>query len=130
MKGKENDYINPSKTILIAEDNESNFLLLDTILKKEYSIIRARNGIEAIQKFKSHFPDLILMDIKMPQMDGLEATREIRETNSDIPIIAVSAFAFPQDKQAAEAAGCSDYIVKPINCALLKRLLRYYLSPD
>lgn len=66
----------------------------------------------------------------MPQMDGLEATREIRETNSDIPIIAVSAFAFPQDKQAAEAAGCSDYIVKPINCALLKRLLRYYLSPD
>ena len=130
MKGKENDYINPSKTILIAEDNESNFLLLDTILKKEYFIIRARDGIEAIQKFKSHFPDLILMDIKMPQMDGLEATREIRETNSDIPIIAVSAFAFPQDKQAAAAAGCSDYIVKPINCALLKRLLRYYLSPD
>lgn len=70
MKGKENDYINPSKTILIAEDNESNFLLLDTILKKEYFIIRARDGIEAIQKFKSHFPDLILMDIKMPQMDG------------------------------------------------------------
>ena len=130
MKGKENDYINPSKTILIAEDNESNFLLLDTILKKEYSIIRARDGIEAIQKFKSHFPDLILMDIKMPQMDGLEATREIRETNSDIPIIAVSAFAFPQDKQEADAAGCSDYIVKQINCALLKRLLRYYLSPD
>ena len=54
MKGKENDYINPSKTILIAEDNESNFLLLDTILKKEYSIIRARDGIEAIQNFNGH----------------------------------------------------------------------------
>ncbi|MBC5621953.1 response regulator [Butyricimonas sp. NSJ-56] len=113
-----------SKTILVAEDNESNFLLVFTVLKKDYSIIRAHNGVEAIDKFKSESPDIILMDIKMPEMDGLTATRKIREYDTRIPIIALSAFAFETDKQEAISAGCNDYITKPVDFNLLRATLK------
>ena len=113
-----------SKTILVAEDNESNFLLVFTVLKKDYSIIRAHNGVEAIDKFKSECPDIILMDIKMPEMDGLTATRKIREYDTRIPIIALSAFAFETDKQEAISAGCNDYITKPVDFNLLRATLK------
>ena len=117
-----------SKTILVAEDNESNFLLVFTVLKKDYSIIRAHNGVEAIDKFKSESPDIILMDIKMPEMDGLEATRAIRKENQTIPIIAITAFAYDKDRQRALSAGCNDYLSKPISADELKRRLREYLN--
>lgn len=113
-----------SKTILVAEDNESNFLLVFTVLKKDYSIIWAHNGVEAIDKFKSESPDIILMDIKMPKMDGLTATRKIREYDTRIPIIALSAFAFETDKQEAISAGCNDYITKPVDFNLLRATLK------
>ena len=113
-----------SKTILVAEDNESNFLLVFTVLKKDYSIIRAHNGVEAIDKFKSECPDIILMDIKMPEMDGLTATRKIREYDTRIPIIALSAFAFETDKQEAISAGCNDYITKLVDFNLLRATLK------
>ena len=107
----------PLKKLLVAEDNESNFLLLMTILKKDYQIIHAVDGLETIQKYREYSPDAILMDIKMPNMNGLEATREIRKLNTCIPIIVVSAFAF----------GCTDYLVKPIDSRLLKETLKKYL---
>lgn len=116
-----------TKTILVAEDNESNFLLVFTILKKDYSIIRAHNGLEAIDKFESDHPDIVLMDIKMPAMDGLTATRRIREHDSHTPIIALSAFAFETDKQEAISAGCNDYITKPMDFRLLKESLQRHL---
>lgn len=124
-----NDRIGTSetKTVLVAEDNESNFLLVFTILKKDYSIIWAHDGLEAIDMFKSNHPDLILMDIKMPRMDGLAATRKIREYDARIPIVALSAFAFEADKQEAMAAGCNDYITKPVDFRLLKETLNRYL---
>ena len=100
----------PSKKLLVAEDNESNFLLIMTILKKEYQIIHAADGLEALQKYRQYSPDASLMDLKMPNMDGLEATREIRKLNLDIPIITVSAFAFDSDKQEAKEAGCAKTI--------------------
>lgn len=118
----------PSKKLLVAEDNESNFLLIMTILKKEYQIIHAADGLEALQKYRQYSPDAILMDLKMPNMDGLEATREIRKLNLDIPIITVSAFAFDSDKQEAKEAGCTDYFTKPIDSRLLKETLKKYLS--
>ena len=110
----------PINKLLVAEDNESNFLLVMTILKRDYQIIHALDGLEAIQKYRQYSPDAILMDLKMPNMDGLEATREIRKLNTCIPIIVVSAFAFDSDKQEASAAGCTDYLTKPIDARLLK----------
>ena len=118
----------PLKKLLVAEDNESNFLLLMTILKKDYQIIHAVDGLDTIQKYKEYSPDAILMDIKMPNMNGLEATREIRKLNTCIPIIVVSAFAFDSDKQEANEAGCTDYLTKPIDSRLLKETLKKYLS--
>ena len=109
----------PVNKLLVAEDNESNFLLVMTILKRDYQIIHALDGLEAIQKYRQYSPDAILMDLKMPNMDGLEATREIRKLNTCIPIIVVSAFAFDSDKQEASAAGCTDYLTKPIDARLL-----------
>lgn len=118
-------------TILIAEDNESNFFLLLEILKKNYRIIHAINGIEAIQMYKNSRPDAILMDIRMPQMDGLAATRAIRKSDPDIPIIAVSADAYEQDKQVAYQSGCNAYIMKPVDIRLLRETLVLLLtSPE
>ena len=114
--------------ILIAEDDESNYLLLFALLKRDYQIIHALDGLEAIQKYRQYSPDAILMDLKMPNMDGLEATREIRKLNTGIPIIVVSAFAFDSDKQEASKAGCTDYLTKPIDSRLLKETLKKYLS--
>ena len=116
----------PVNKLLVAEDNESNFLLVMTILKRDYQIIHALDGLEAIQKYRQYSPDAILMDLKMPNMDGLEATREIRKLNTCI--IVVSAFAFDSDKQEASAAGCTDYLTKPIDARLLKETLKKYLS--
>ena len=118
----------PIKKLLVAEDNESNFLLVMTILKRDYQIIHALDGLEAIQKYRQYSPDAILMDLKMPNMDGLEATREIRKLNTGIPSIVVSAFAFDSDKQEASKAGCTDYLTKPIDSRLLKETLKKYLS--
>ena len=79
------------KKILVAEDTESNFLLLSIILRRDYEILRAFNGAEAVEICRAEHPDLILMDIKMPVMDGLEATKVIRTFNEEIVIIALTA---------------------------------------
>ena len=99
--------------ILIAEDNDSNYLLLTHILKT-YILTRAVNGEEAVQIAKDGDYDLILMDIRMPVLDGYCATRYIREFNKEIPIIALTANAFDSDREKALAEGCNDYITKPI----------------
>ena len=103
------------KRILIAEDNDSNYILMNYILKKHYDYFRARNGQEAVELAESEKPDLILMDIKMPVMDGLEATRQIKASMPDLPIIALTANAFDSDRHQAFEAGCNDFLPKPIN---------------
>ncbi len=103
------------KRILIAEDNDSNYILMTYILKKYYQFDRARNGQEAVEKTKSEPYDLILMDIKMPVMDGLEATKKIKESHPDLPIIALTANAFDSDRQMAFDAGCDEFLSKPIS---------------
>lgn len=108
--------------VLVAEDIDSNFLLVEALLGKRYQLIRARNGREAVEKFVSERPDVILMDMKMPVLDGYEATRQIRET-SDVPIIAMSAFAFEHDREKAIEAGCSEYVTKPLSLIELNRKL-------
>jgi len=119
---------NPKKaTLLIAEDNESNYILIRAILK-EYDLLHARNGNEAVRLYHEHHPDLILMDLKMPDMDGYEATAEIRKEDSDIPIIAVTAFAFAEDEQRVRQSGFNGYAAKPIKPAELKKIIVQYLS--
>ncbi len=104
------------KTLLVAEDEDSNFTLLEEFLSGlNFNIIRAITGIEAIENCKTNRKiDLILMDIKMPEMDGCEAAQVIRKFLPDIPIIAQTAFFSELDKTRALACGCSDYISKPI----------------
>lgn len=115
------------KTILVAEDVDSNYLLLKTLIGKEYNLHRANNGYEAVELSKTISPDLILMDIKMPEMDGLEATQAIRRYSKSIPIIALTAFAFENDKEAALVAGCNDFLTKPFTKAALINLLKKYI---
>lgn len=115
------------KKILIAEDENGNFLLLQTLLKKDYQLFRAHNGQEALEQFRAISPDLVLMDIKMPEIDGLGATYLIREESPTVPIIALSAYAFNDDKQDAFFAGCSAYVTKPINLNEVKEIIRTYL---
>lgn len=105
------------KRILIAEDNNSNYMLMTYILKGHYEVFRAENGQEAVEKAKAEQPDLILMDIKMPLMDGLQATRLIKAELPDLPIIALTANAFDNDRQQALEAGCNDFISKPVSAA-------------
>ena len=106
---------NSHKAILVAEDVESNFKLISAILGGEYDLVWVKNGDLAIEKSRAMHFDLILMDVKMPSMDGLQATEAIRKFDSDTPIIALTAFAFDSDKEAALEAGCNDFLIKPIN---------------
>lgn len=110
--------------VLVAEDNDSNFLLVNAILKKYVTIVRAVNGQETVEKAKAGGVDLILMDIKMPIMNGLEATKEIRSFNAEIPIIALTANAFDTDKENALKIGCNDFIAKPLKKAILIELVQ------
>ena len=103
------------KKILIAEDNDSNFILMTYVLKGRYEYERAHNGQEAVEMANGRDFDLVLMDLKMPVMDGLEATRLIKAQHPSLPIIALTANVFDADRQAAEEAGCDDFLPKPIN---------------
>ena len=115
------------KKILVAEDNDSNFILMTYLLKKDFEFDRAKNGQEAVEMVNAAHYDLVLMDIKMPIMDGLEATKKIKEMLPDLPVVALTANAFDSDRAAAEKAGCSGFLSKPVNrdecIALLKKNL-------
>ncbi len=116
------------KIILVAEDEYSNYKLIEVLLKKnKIKIIRANNGKEAVEQFKTNSIDLILMDIKMPIMDGLEATKAIRDMNQNIPIIAQTAYAMDNDEKICLESGCSDYLSKPIQPGKLMAMLQKYL---
>lgn len=110
--------------LLVAEDTDSNYLLVSLLLRRDYELVRACDGEEAVRLCAERHPDAVLMDIRMPVMDGLEATRRIRRADSEVPIIAVTAFAYEQDRHRALDAGCSDYLSKPISAARLRELLR------
>ena len=117
------------KRILVAEDNDSNFILMSYILKKYYEFERAKNGQEAVDKVETGNYDLVLMDIKMPIMDGLEAVREMRESGVRTPIIMLTAKSTIDDKVEGLDNGADDYLTKPFEVdelivrvrALLKR---------
>ena len=107
-------------TVLIAEDDDSNYRLFETILRHDYRLVHAWNGKEAVELFEQYRPHLVLMDLNMPVMDGYEATREIRKISSDVPVLAVTAFAFASDEQKVMQNGFDGYMPKPINAKQLK----------
>ncbi len=110
--------------VLIAEDNDSNYLLASKILEKECNLRRAHDGAECVEMFIANKPDIIFMDIQMPVMDGYEATASIREVDKNIPVIAVTANAFDLDRIKARDAGCNDYITKPVTRDVLLSALK------
>ena len=116
------------KKILVAEDNDSNFILMTYILRKFYSYERAKNGKEAVDMVEDGAYDMVLMDIKMPIMDGLEATKAIKEKHPDLPIIALTANAFDSDRQLAVQAGCSDFLAKPVSSDPCIKTIRKFLD--
>ena len=118
------------KRILVVEDNEDNLYLIRFILEENgYEVIEARDGAEGVELAVNKKPDLILMDIQLPDIDGMEVTRRIRasEADSDIPIIALTSYAMVGDRDKALAAGCTGYIEKPINTETVMAEIKKYL---
>lgn len=116
------------KTILVAEDEESNYELVRIVLQKRYRLLRAHNGIEAVTINEEEHPDLILMDIRMPEMNGLDATRIIKEVNHNTPVIALSAYAFEENINEAKAAGCDEFMAKPFKVEDLIEICAKYIK--
>lgn len=117
------------KSVLIVEDNELNMKLFHDLLEAQgYIVIEARNGVEALEKAREDQPDLILMDIQLPEISGLQVTEQILndECIAHIPVIAVTAFAMKGDEERIRKGGCKDYIAKPISVSdFLEKVKRY-----
>ncbi|TNE56867.1 MAG: response regulator [Alphaproteobacteria bacterium] len=109
-----------SKTVLIVEDNELNMKLFHDLLDAHgYQTLQTRDGMDALAMAREHHPDLILMDIQLPEVSGLEVTKWIKEDDelSSIPVVAVTAFAMKGDEEKIRDGGCEAYIAKPISVA-------------
>ncbi len=120
------------KTILVVEDNDTNLYLVRFILEKSgYDVITAKNGSMGVEMAINERPDLIIMDIQLPDISGLEATKRIRasEVDGGIPIVALTSYAMVGDKEKALAAGCTGYIEKPIDPETFVREIEKYLKP-
>lgn len=126
VSGRPDD--NNKKSILVAEDEDSNYELVRIVLHKRYKLIRAHNGIEAVTLNEEEKPDMILMDIRMPEMNGLDATRIIKEVRSDVPVVALSAYAFEENIRDAKLAGCDEFMAKPFKVEDLIEMVKRYLD--
>lgn len=119
------------KTVLIVEDNDLNMKLFHDLLEAHgYNIVEARTGPEALKRAFETRPDLILMDIQLPEVSGLEVTQKIKENSelADIPVIAVTAFAMKGDEERIRNGGCEDYIAKPISVSTFLEKVKRYLD--
>jgi two-component system, cell cycle response regulator DivK len=120
------------KTVLIVEDNDLNMKLFNDLLEGHgYATLKTADGIEALELARAHHPDLILMDIQLPEVSGLEVTKWIKEDDRlrAIPIIAVTAFAMKGDEERIRAGGCEAYLSKPISVSKFLETVRSFLGP-
>ena len=120
-----------AKTVLVVEDNELNMKLFHDLLEaKGYNIVQTRNGLEAIDLAREHRPDLILMDIQLPEVSGLEVTKWIKEDDDlrSIPVIAVTAFAMKGDEERIRQGGCEAYLSKPISVTKFLDTVKTYIG--
>lgn len=115
--------------ILAADDEPMNLMILEELLEDEYELVCVENGVECLESVRNHRPDLILMDINMPEMDGLEACRQIKAMTdvASFPIIMVSALASETEVETGLAAGADDYISKPFDEEELLRVIQTFL---
>ena len=121
----------PVRTVLIVEDNAFNLKLLDDLLQAAgYNTIKATDGEQALRAARRFRPDVILMDIGLPDISGIDVTQEIRASDElkDIPVIAVTAYAAPEDEVAIRRAGCDDYIAQPISAPVFLRIVRRHAN--
>ena len=119
------------KTVLIVEDNELNMKLFHDLLQANgFNTIETRNGIEALDLARKHKPDLILMDIQLPEVSGLEVTKWIKEDDElkSIPVVAVTAFAMKGDEERIREGGCEAYLSKPISVAKFLETVRHFVK--
>jgi CheY-like chemotaxis protein len=119
--------------VLLVEDNEVNRYLARFLLEHGgFAVVTAANGLEAIEQARVHHPDLILMDIQMPVMDGYEATRQLKADAAlqSIPVVALTAYAMPQERQRAIDAGCAGHIEKPIDTQTFIARVNTFLAAD
>jgi two-component system cell cycle response regulator DivK len=119
------------KTVLIVEDNELNMKLFhDLLTAYGYATIQTRNGMDALALARTHRPDLILMDIQLPEVSGLEVTKWLKDDDAlaEIPVVAVTAFAMKGDEQRIRQGGCEAYISKPISIGLFIETIRRFLG--
>ncbi len=119
------------KTVLVVEDNELNMKLFHDLLEASgYNIVQTRNGLEAIDLAREHHPDLILMDIQLPEVSGLEVTKWIKEDDDlrAIPVIAVTAFAMKGDEERIRQGGCEAYLSKPISVNSFIETVKTYIG--
>jgi two-component system cell cycle response regulator DivK len=119
------------KTILIVEDNDLNMKLFNDLLEAHgYATLQTKDGVEALRMARQHHPDLILMDIQLPEVSGLEVTKWLKDDEElrSIPVIAVTAFAMKGDEQKIRDGGCEAYIAKPISVAHFLRTIENFLS--
>lgn len=114
--------------ILVAEDNPSNYKLVEVLLRRDYELSHASDGAETVELFRRDGADLVLMDISMPVMDGYEAFRQIRALSADVPVIALTAYAFETDRQRIFAAGFTDCMAKPLRAAQLRERIAELLA--
>ncbi len=120
-----------TKTVLVVEDNELNMKLFHDLLEAHgYGILQTKDGMEALQIARDHKPDLILMDIQLPEVSGLEVTKWIKEDDNlkSIPVIAVTAFAMKGDEEKIREGGCEAYIAKPISVANFLQTVQQFLN--
>mgnify|MGYP003298686754 FL=1 len=120
---------NERPLILVAEDDDSNYKLIKAIAGKKCNLMWARTGKEILDLYKQHRGEarLILMDIKMPEMTGLEATKAIREMDKEVPIAMQTAYAFARDREVALVAGANEGLVKPITIGVLRAAISRYI---
>jgi len=121
------------KTVLIVEDNELNMKLFNDLLEAHgYATLKTSHGIEAMELARAHKPDLILMDIQLPEVSGLEVTRWLKadEELKSIPVIAITAFAMKGDEERIREGGCEAYMSKPISVAKFIATVKTYLETD
>jgi CheY-like chemotaxis protein len=121
-----------TKSLLIVDDNPENLKLILMILASSgYELVTAADALQAIHAIELRIPDLILLDLQLPGMDGLELTRRLRARprTRAIPIVAVTAYAMKGDESKARDAGCDGYLVKPVDKRLLREVVKRYLEP-